>query len=102
MSGQRLSSFVTICGLILATQMPAQTAVNVAPQASNGTQPANLLFGNPKNNQDFTVWVVSSRPGLTFTDSETVDVRVRVGAALDETTIDYTIQETEGPWQTDG
>ena len=63
---------------------------------------ADYHFGNPKDKKGFAVWAVSARAGLTFTDSEPVDVRVRVQEAAEAATVEYALQETEGAWQHKG
>lgn len=45
-----------------------------------------------------TVSLTSPRPGLTFTDSEPVDVRVSVSDAPAEVTVHWSARETEGSW----
>ncbi len=49
-----------------------------------------------------TVRAVSPRAGLLFTDSEPVDVRVAVSRAAGPVTVEYTVAESEGPWQESG
>jgi len=48
---------------------------------------------------ELTVRATSPRMGLLFTDSEAVDVRVAVGRAQGAVSVDYTVSESEGPWQ---
>lgn len=56
-----------------------------------------VLFAEP-----LTVSVVSPRPGLLFTDSETPQVSVAVGNAPAEVRVEYSLHETDGPWETTG
>lgn len=48
------------------------------------------------------VEIISPRAGLTFTDEEPVDVRVRVSGVDAPVPIEYTVGEVQGPWQTKG
>ena len=85
------------------TSSPAQNVVSGAERpAPDQSAPAPYVFGNPKDKPGFTIWASSSRAGLTFTDAEPVDIRVRAGAATESTVVDYVIRETDGPWQTTG
>ena len=63
---------------------------------------SDYLLGNPRDKAGFTVWAVSRRAGLLFTDSEALDVRVRVAGAGAAATVDYAVHESEGPWQATG
>ncbi|NSW56278.1 MAG: hypothetical protein HPY44_09700 [Armatimonadetes bacterium] len=49
-----------------------------------------------------TTEVVSPRAGLTFTDSEPVDVRVRLTGLDAPVPVRYTVREAQGPWQVQG
>lgn len=49
-----------------------------------------------------TVRATSPRMGLLFTDSEAVDVRAAVSGAGAAVQIDYSVQETGGPWRGSG
>ena len=49
-----------------------------------------------------TVKTSSPRVGLLFTDSETPDVRAAVAGASEDTTVTWSVQETEGPWKNSG
>jgi len=71
-------------------------------EGPKGKAAAHYCFGNPKGRTGFTVWAVSPRAGLLFTDSEPVDVRVRVGGAEGVTRVAYAVRESEGPWRTSG
>lgn len=59
-------------------------------------------FGNPPQTQGFAVWAVSPRAGLLFTDSEPLNVGVRVTHAEAAAVVDYTVQEMEGGWHATG
>lgn len=50
---------------------------------------------------EVSVRAVSARPGLLFTDTEPVDVRVEVKADH-PAQVRYTLKETDGPWHGDG
>ncbi|MBM4035216.1 MAG: hypothetical protein FJ291_26025, partial [Planctomycetes bacterium] len=60
------------------------------------------LFGNPRGQAGFAIWVASARAGLLFTDAEPLDVRVRAAGADGATTVEYSARESGGPWQTRG
>lgn len=52
--------------------------------------------------EDLVVRPVSPRPGLLFTDSEPVDVRVAIAGAAGPVTVEYDVAESAGPWRASG
>ncbi len=60
------------------------------------------FFGHPENSKGFVVWIVSARAGLLFTDSEPVNVRVRVGGANEDTGVEFSAASVTGDWGTSG
>jgi hypothetical protein len=105
----RTSTFAFAIASCLTLAIDASTsrilqpvAANAAQLTTNESSPASYLYGNPKDRREFTVWITSPRAGLTFTDSEPVDVRLRIGAPAESTVVDYAVSETEGPWQNHG
>jgi hypothetical protein len=60
------------------------------------------LFAAAAAAEPLTVRAVSPRPGLLFTDRETVDVRAAVRGAGAEAVVAYTVAETDGPWRAAG
>src|SRR5262245_19865952 len=97
-----------LCCLSMGTRaaphvsMIANVTAKARPTQANQIPSAPYSFGNPKDSKAFTVWAVSPRAGLTFTDSEPLDVRVRVGAAPDVTTVEYTVGDVAAAWNTRG
>jgi len=87
---------------LLVAQGTQGNAVSQGARTDTESPKAIYVFGNPRDRQAFTVWVVSSRPGLTFTDNEPIDVRVRVGGAAASTTVEYTVAEYADSWRTSG
>lgn len=87
-----LTTLLAVFIALLATTQPAQ----MQPAA------ANYLYGNRKDAPGFVVWVVSPRAGLTFTDSDPVDVRVRVQQAPGPVRIDFVVADAGGPWRQSG
>ena len=95
--------------------LPFLILVALAAEAAAET---DHLFGNPRGKAGFSVWAVSRRAGLLFTDEEAretrektrkgikgaepVDVRVRVAGAEADTTVEFSVREAEGPWHASG
>jgi hypothetical protein len=68
----------------------------------HGWLPMALLAGMTPGvsaQETLTVRATSPRRGLLFTDSEPVDVSVTVGNATGPVRVEYSVSESEGPWQ---
>src|SRR5450759_4085625 len=50
----------------------------------------------------FGVYVISSRPGHLFADSDLLDVRVQVSGAKTAVSVAYAVEESAGPWKDKG
>ncbi len=99
-----MAASVAVCTLVPTTRtlMAKEEPETVFMKEPQSASPI-YLFGNPKPQANqFGVLVASSRAGLTFTDSEAVDIRVKVLNAAAVTQVNYTFSETEGSWKATG
>ena len=87
------------CAAVLPLCLLVWSAMSVARAAEPKT---THCFGPPENSKGFVVWIVSARAGLLFTDSEPVDVGVRVGGANEDTVVEFSVASEAGDWKDSG
>ena len=85
--------------LALLVWLLVSLAIPVAMAAEPKT---TYLFGQPEDAKGFAVWVASPRAGLLFTDTEPVDVRVRVRGAAEDTVVEFSVDSAAGDWADSG
>ncbi|HEY3418488.1 MAG TPA: hypothetical protein VGM23_16555 [Armatimonadota bacterium] len=63
---------------------------------------ASFELGNPPETKGFAVWAVSPHAGLLFTDSEPLNVRVKITGVAATATVEYAVKDVDGPWHGEG